>query len=433
VLLSTRWPHLLAAAVVISGLVGAGRAAVQMYRVQRLVEAMTRESLEQATQLAPGDSNAWARLGALLDQKEEDPEAAGRALERAVAANPYNVPALLDLALHYEFQGETGRARQQLEVAGRLSRTYATRWARANFHLRQGELDEFWTHIREAIRLSNEDLTAPFELCWRATADPEEVLARAIPDEVSVYRHYFVFLTQRGQMAAAAGVWRRLEDRLDHTDLETGLRYADVLLSNRQVEPARAVWNRLCTGKLLPCAPLDPALGQVLTNGGFAHVPTSLAFDWRPQRHDGIDAEAVAYGADPALLVRFNGAHPESAELVWQWVPVEPRSSYRLHSLYMTEGLPVDTGLRWIIRDETSGTPLELAAGNAIPANEDGWGAAGVTFQAGPATRLIRLGLEYKRSPGTTRADGTVVVREVSLVPVGRAAAGLSRLSENRP
>ena len=421
-----------AAALVI--LFMSGRAAIRIYRAQRLVEAMAPESLHQATLFEPGDSNAWARLGAVLEQKGEDPEAAGRALERAVELNAYNVPALLDLALHCEFQGETDRAHRYLEIAHRLSRSYASRWALANFYLRQGQMDRFWTVIREAINLNHSDPTAAFELCWRAAENPDEILTRAIPEDVSINRQYFSYLTQRGEADAAAAVWKRLEDRLEPSDLETGLRYTEVLLTNRRLDAALEVWNRLCAGKLLACEPLDPARGRVVSNRHFSLVPTSLGFDWHIEKSDGIDTEVAASGGEPALMSRFSGAHAESAILLWQWAPVEPRRTYRLSCRYLTQGLPPNTGLQWVVRDETqSARSMEVAAGEVLRARNDDWGRSELTFQSGPATRLIRLEFGYRRAAGTTRAEGSIALREVDVLPAERQRTGTRNTAEARP
>jgi hypothetical protein len=426
--------RLAAGAAALAILFLSGRAAIQIYRAQRLVEAMVPESLSQATVFEPGDSNAWARLGAVLEQRGEDPEAAGRALERAVALNAYNVPALLDLALHCEFQGETDRAYRYLEAANRLSRSYASRWALANFYLREGQMDRFWTTIREAINLNRSDPTAAFELCWRATENPDEILTRAIPDDLSTNRQYFGYLTQRGEADAAAAVWKRLEDRLQPSDLELGLRYADVLLGKRRIDAALEVWNRLCAGKLLACEPLDPARGRVVSNRAFSIVPTSLGFDWHLEKSDGIDTEVVASGGEPTLMARFSGAHPEDAVLVWQWAPVEPRRTYRLTCRYLTQGLPLNTGLHWAVRDETqSARSLELASSEALRARNDDWGRSELTFQSGPATRLIRLEFGYRRAAGTTRSEGSIALREVDVLPAERQRARAPGAAEARP
>jgi hypothetical protein len=119
----------------------------------------------------------------------------------------------------------------------------------------------------------------------------------------------------------------------------------------------------------------------------------------------------------------LSGAHPESALLFWQWAPVEPRRTYRLSCHYLTQGLTPDTGLRWAVQDETAaGRLIPLASGQSLRAGEDEWSPSQLVFQSGPATHLVRLELRYQRAAGTTRAQGSIAVADVQVLPAGREA-----------
>jgi hypothetical protein len=51
-------------------------------------------------------------------------------------------------------------------------------------------------------------------------------------------------------------------------------------------------------------------------------------------------------------------------------------------------------------------------------ASEDGAPAA-LDFTTPPGCRLVRIALQYRRAPGTTRIEGSVVLRRAGLKKVG--------------
>jgi tetratricopeptide (TPR) repeat protein len=412
----SRLLRLLAALPAVLLLALAGLDSVNIYRAERLAENVTVEELEKAVRLTPVNSGAWVRLGVLRD-RQGDAAGARAALERAVELNRYNAGAWIELGLHWEVEGHADRAEQCLLEAVRFDGTFPPRWALANFYLRQGGGDRFWTVIREAIeRNRSEDPTPAVDLCWRASDDPDQILEKAIPDDRDINRRYYQYLNSSGRAGAVPGVWKRIEHTLEKSDLDMTLRYVDALLALRQGDAAMQVWNRLSQAGLIQYPTLDPSRGRVLTNGNFLRVPLGMAFDWGLPPAPGVDGSVESAQGKPHLRFRFDGAHPEATDLLTQWAPVEERRTYRLSWRYTTEGLPGDTGLYWRMEDPTTpGSPLR--AGAPLPASRDEWREAQITFQSGPRTRLIRLVFAYRRSPGTTRAEGSISLRDLTLSP----------------
>ena len=199
--LRSRVIALVGAAGAVLALGWAGAAAVRLYRSERLLETTLQPDLERAVRLAPANSMAWARLGALLE-REGDSAGAVRALEQAVRWNPYNAAALVDLALHWELAGDAARAERALLQAQRVDGGAATHWALVNFYLRQGVDERFWGAMQAALRRSRSNLDPAFALCWRASNDPNEILKKGLPDDPELHRAYFAFLAGRGQKNA---------------------------------------------------------------------------------------------------------------------------------------------------------------------------------------------------------------------------------------
>ena len=99
----------------------------------------------------------------------------------------------------------------------------------------------------------------------------------------------------------------------------------------------------------------------------------------------------------------FSGNQPESCEIYYQFVRMFPGGRYVMRYQYRTVGLPDRTGLRWSFG---AGQSYEFLASPEWAEGEWRW-------QAGmPAGRLI---LSYRRNSGSTRHQGTVLIRQIRL------------------
>lgn len=414
--LSSRLARLALAAPALALLAVAVFASIRTYLVAGLVENATEQNLRKAIRLEPSNAYAWAQLGSLLERRG-DTDAAEKPLERAVELDQYNYGAWLDLGLHWEVEGNQKKAEQCLQQAVRVSGGYYPRWVLANFYLRQGGGDLFWTAMREAMLHSQGDLTQVFQLYWRASDDAEEILKKGIPDRPDINRQYCNFLIDSGRIAIVPPVWRRVESDLQPRDREMGTRYADALLASRQPEEALRVWNQLCAARLLPFPPLDVARGPVLTNGRFEVRPSGRVFDWKLAELQDISETVLSSNGQPQLQISFSGAHPESLELVSQVAPASQRQTYLLGYRYSTADLPAATGLYWSVEDALSGE--KLLASSPLAAANGGWKQGQATVRTGSQTRLIRLLFGYRRTEGTVRSQGSVSLTDVELAVVG--------------
>jgi tetratricopeptide (TPR) repeat protein len=401
------------------GLALASTAAVRIFLAEWRMQTVAQADLERAVRLAPGNADAWARLGALRD-REGDAAGAAQALAEAVRLNPFQAPAWIDLGLHWELEGDVSRAERCLLQAVRADRSWAVQWALVNFYLRQGRQDQFWSSLRDALQGGRTDLDAAFDLCWRASQEPAEILQKGIPDAPEILRSYFRYLLDRGRKPGPEQVWLRLAPHLNSADLDLGLRYTDQLLEERRVAEAVQVWNGLSERRLLPFPPLDLVRGRPLVNGQFRFPPSGRAFDWRLVASEGIVFDRQSLGLEGSLRIRFSGAHAEEAALLWQWVPVLPDASYRLGFRYRTDSLPPDSGLVWTAWDDTTAGQVELGASSPLEAAEH-WSEAQTIIRTRRQTQLIRLVFRYRRSEGTTRATGSVSLAGLRLTPLDEA------------
>ena len=348
-------------------------------------------TIERAAALAPLRADYQARLNRL---------------DRALKLNPYLSPAWIELGLRAEAAGDAAKAEAALREAVRLDRTFEPRWTLANFYFRRGNQDEFWKWIRAAADMSYGDRTGLFQLCWRATADSQTILDRAIPSDRNLLADYVGYLgrTERYPAAqAAAARWVSLAVKEDVPGL---LRFCDLLIEKAHDSAgALRIWNALIEKAWLPFEDLDLNAGSVVTNGTFRSPPISQGFDWRLLSRPGVRVESYQ-----GLGIRLDGHQKEQTGFLLQWLPLRPSTTYELTIKAQSADIPAGSGLRLKILDASTGTALaesEIAMPVSI-----------LRFETPPHTSLGELNLGYKRALGTSRIAGSVVFSSVAMVPV---------------
>lgn len=108
----------------------------------------------------------------------------------------------------------------------------------------------------------------------------------------------------------------------------------------------------------------------------------------------------------------FSGKQPEDCRLVEQSVVLAPSRDYRLRYVYRTEGVIPGSGLRWQVR-HLSGLHAWSVSSPDLSGRE--WTEDAMDFTTPPDAGAALLSLGYKRTLGTTRVEGSLWLREVSL------------------
>jgi len=400
--LPVRALRLCAGFAAITALCAAGYWSVRLAWADCLFRIGTVSSVERAAALAPSSAEYHVRLAGLLENGLPE-------LERAITANPRMAAAWMMLGLRAERQGDARTAESYFARAAEADRTYTPLWTLANFHFRQDHAEKFWPAARRALRTGDprvHDPTPLFELCRRMSGDnPGEILERAIPDIGPVQARYLGFLIQANLTSEAEPVTQRVIALAAESDLAAVFGYCDRLIEAGATDGAIRAWNALCWKKLHGYAPLAPARGVSLTNGDFSFLPVEHGFDWRSAAVPGASVGHDASGIE----ITFDGRQPENCELLAQYVPLVPSRKYRLGFRYQTDGIRPGSGLRWRIQN---------ARGQDIPSDaadlasfEESKGA--VRFTAPDS--IARLTVWYQRAPGTTRIEGRLMVRAVTL------------------
>ena len=344
----------------------------------------TPEGVARALHILP-DSVSYLMWRALqMDYDDADSTAL---LERAVRMDPVSSAPRIRLGLAAETRGDFLGAEKWLLDAARVDHQFEPRWTLANFYFRSQRPNEFWKWMRAALEVSYGDRRRAFELCWRMTQDPDEILTRAIPNQHDVLATYLIFVMNQHNEALGPAALRlaALHNSGDDQLLESA---CDLLLGSGKRDDARELWYQL-----------GHTREGLITNGDFAAEPSGHSFDWRPAHPPGVTDRTVTH----AYRIQFSGAQPESCELLRQLVVLQPGKWYSLRWEARTQGIESPTGIGWSIG----------AARGTVEAAQE-WLAGHSEFRADTALMPIALG--YQRPSGQARTEGSLEIRNVSLV-----------------
>ena len=393
------------AAVTAAAAAGFGLAGAWSLRVGRAdywFQKETAEATEKAIALTPNQTEYLARLALLTG--DADPPRALAALQRAVALNPHDGRAWVELGLRLEATGDFAGAEQSLLRAAEADKTYLPRWTLTNYYYRRDDWDRFWYWAKAAAPMIYGDAQPLFHLCGRVQEDGR-LIERLDIRKPQVQAGYLFYLLDSGHAELAGDASRRLLAGKREADVPLLLEACDRLIEARRIDDAEAIWGGLArTGRL----PFRTRAGtrSVMTNGDFAVSPTGHGLDWRLPELEGISA---AREDDPAgLRLTFSGMQAEAAEPLVEYVPVEENRRYELKYAYRTASIGADSGLAWRVADLSGGT---IGEGGELSSDDPADGC--MRFVVPRGCRMVRLSLEYRRRAGTTRITGYLVLRDV--------------------
>lgn len=350
----------------------------------------TEQSIRSAIRLVPDAPQYYMRLAQLDDTHSK------QMLEAALRLNRYNAEENIELALRYEADGNYSRAERLLLDAFAVDDTYLPRWSLANFYLRRDDLPAFWIWAHRAAEMPADDIGALFELCWKASSDPDRIASFILTKDPQVIRQYLIFLltTNRAQISAnvASSLIRSGDPNKDRPLI---LAVVNRLVVEEQPDAAANVWRALVHQRWVIQESTVP------TNASFTHEPLPVSFDWTLPSYPGISSVVGPSGLETEL----SGVEPEVSTIAEQVLVLSP-GSYVFKSVYRTVAIPPETGIEWQIVDCKSGSVL--ASSPDLSSNVLTY--ATFSFNVGQDAQLLRLRLLYQRAPGTTRVEGTLKV-----------------------
>lgn len=382
-------------------LIGVGFCAAGMWWSYKVLKADvlyrrdTAESIREAIRLRPDAAAYYIRLAKLDDARGNE------LLEKALALEPYNAEAAIELALNLEADGKTGAAEKLLLKAYDADRTYLPRWSLANFYLRRNDLEKFWYWARKAAEMPSTDIAPLFQLCWRVTPDAKEIGRRVVTDDPSTMRQFLGFLSAKGQIAAGGDVARRLVKQGDEQrDRDLLLGVVNRLIEAGDVKDSTGLWTEMVARKWVTADSGEP------NNAGFARQPAQVEFDWTLPSYDGLHS----WPGPAGLEAEFTGKQPENCVIAEQTLALGA-GNHELDFRYRTKDMTSGTGLTWSVSDRKSNKELARSGELLSDSSKD----QSVRWTEDSNTPLVRLRLEYHRPIGSTRISGLLVVESTSV------------------
>jgi hypothetical protein len=409
--------------VILLTLAGAGLTiyySVVFTRADSLFRQNKLASLKAAVLLVPGNADYHALLAEFLEGFGLNPD---QELAAATEISPWESRFWIRRAFRAEVEEKLSDSERFLRQAVHVDNGFAPRAALVNYYFRRQNLPEFWKAARAAFQTAYVDRRAIFRLCF-AVDDEVPVTRALLPSGHRPLVELLSFLMDTGRLAQTEDIASAVAAEAEPDDLNLLFGYLDQQAGKNDAS-AIAVWNALCARHLVPFAPLSPAQGNIVTNGGF-EGEIHRGFDWRLGASGGV---AISHSYAGGESVELNGKQPESMALIEQKIPVTAGKSYSISWQYQLDGATGDSGLRWIVEKGAADTPSgPLPAAASATFGGAAWQTGQFAFTS-DHSGIDRLRLEYRRAPETIRWNGTLQLRHV----ISAGAAGDSMRAAGIP
>ena len=383
---------------------------------------------ERAARLEPGNGEAWDHLGRLkqFDFSNPDPSEAIAAYSKAVRDDPNSAHYWMDLSSAYEAAGDLQQARGALDRAKSVYPLSAeVAWNYGNFLLREQKLPEGYAEIRRALESDESLLSQAISRTWRSSHDVNQLLDQVLPADLDSYFQALNYFGSIHEPEPELEVWQRLLQMGKPFELKRAFPLIDSLIAEDRAADTRRAW-----GEALTAAGISHEEGgdkRLIWNGDFAHEFLNGGLDWRwsPPVGVALDFEtAPALHGVRALRLDFGGGTNLELYEPQQFVPVEPKQTYRFHAFMRTESLTTESGMRFSVYDPNHPGVVTLETQNLRGTTP--WTLLENELKTGPETHFLCVRLFRTQSRMFEgRLSGAAWIADVSLEAV-RAEPGKS-------
>ncbi len=394
---------------------------VRNARADHFAGLQTRQALERATKLEPGDARNWYLLGRYWQFSLEDSDAqkAIGAYKTAVSVNPRSTVSWLGLGSAYESEGDLAHAREAfLQAKKTYPLSAEVAWQYGNFLLRLGELEPAFAEMRRAVESDPKRGTEAFSRAFRAEPDVNRILNRALPPNRDVYVDVIWDQIIGGQTDIALQVWDRLvaiHPRLPPRDV---FPLIGALRNNKRIADARRVWDQAVI--VSGMADLQGPPGSVLWDGGFESGIAGGGYSWLfPEGLRNLQASIDArerHSGDHSLRLTFDGKSIVSSMGICHYVPVSPSTSYHFSAWVKTRAVTTDQGVRFQLR--SLGTQDTSVAVTSELHGSEPWTHIEIPWSSGKDVQEVQVCLvRFLSDQLENKIGGTTWVDDVALVP----------------
>lgn len=332
--------------------------------------------------------------------------------EKVLTLDRRNSEALMNLGILAQRAGDSAKAEAYLLQAVELDRTFKPVWTLTNHYFQTGQFDKMWPRITQTLKIADPGLEGLarfsakpiFELCRRAGATPQQILALT-PERQGLLLHLFFDALERKDWDTGLLVFPKALAVSDASDIVQRNAYSGFcggLLNMHRTPEALEVWNRLIERGMVKSTLLHPEMGESLADPGLLEGPSTDPFGWLMK----TNPHAVVSHDRGLLQVEFDGREDESYELLTKNLPVLKGRTYTFRWKADIEGVK---------REETgeSGFAVHFISGDAEMAERcpDLIGPANTRecrFRTPADSDLVRMIVLYRRPLGSRRFTGTI-------------------------
>ncbi len=394
---------------------------VRNARADHFAGLPTRQALERATQLEPGDARSWYLLGRYWQFNLEDSDAqkAALAYKTAVSVDPLSTVSWLGLGSAYESAGDLAHAREAfLQAKKTYPLSAEVAWQYGNFLLRRGELESAFTEMRRAVESDPKRGAEAFSRAFRAEPDVDRILNRALPPNRDVYVDVIWDQITDGQTDIALQVWDRLVAIHPRLPLRDVFPLIGALRNSKRIADARQVWDQAVI--VAGMADLQGPPGSVLWDGGFESGISGGGYTWLfPEglRNIQISIDSrETHSGDHSLRLTFDGKSIVSSMNICHYVPVPPSTSYRFSAWLKTRAVTTDQGVRFQL--SSLGTQDNSVAVTPELHGSEPWTHIEIPWFSGKDVQEVQVCLvRFLSDQLENKINGTTWVDDVALVP----------------
>lgn len=388
-----------------------------LWLARRRLESGNLALMTRGIALTPGDGAGWDRIGQLRQSDFANlniPEAIA-AYRKAVTVDPRSPHYWSDLATAYEVAGDNARAQDayaHAKEAAPLSAEVA--FSYGNFLMRNGNYPQAYKELQQAVRSDPKLLPLAISRTWRALESVDR-LNQILPVTSDAYLQAVDFFASNHQMEPALMEWRHLMALGQPVSLASAFPFLDQLIHDDRADDTRRVWSEARAAAGMPA---EAAGRSLIWNGDFKQdfANGGLGWRWSPVQGATIDFDSQP-GPDGsrALRLDFTGGSNINLGAPWQFVPVQPQTTYHFHASMRTEDITTESGLRFSIFDPNHPNAVGVLTENLTGTHP--WNALDTNVTTGAETHFLLVRLF--RAPSRlfdNQLGGTVWIAGVSLM-----------------
>jgi hypothetical protein len=385
--------------VVISVVCLTGFETVRLAIISHLADTSDVGRLQRALALDAGNPEIARRLGLayFYSMESVDTSRGLDYLRQAAELNTYR-------ALYWADYGRSCDSVANLECAGRaLERavqlaptTPRYHWLLANHYIRSDQPDKAMEEFATLLRLDPDGYAQrALRVCLKAFDNPDEIFRKVVTDSATpdLKLLYAELLCDTGRADSAGQIWSDMAAKSAAFPFSLAAPYLARLFNLQRYEAAENVWRDLERLGIVRRS-ADEDQGNLIFNGGFEQPPLDAGFDWidRDLPYLAVDfADSRAYQGRRCLRLDFTVPRNEEYQPVYTFAPVEPGRPYRLQFYARSENIESDSGPRLRVFDPMCQSCLDVASEMTVGTTP--WHPLGVTFTAGPQTKVVQVDL----------------------------------------